>query len=151
VREATRALHEASHAVVGLELGFEVRYVTIEPERDAGGTRWGGCAIDRRPDRIYGLEAELAFALAGFATTGTEGTDADFESLRLHYNARKAIAHLGRAERSSRYNAGLRRAREILRDQEPAVDRLAAVLLERRRLEGREVRQIIRDTGRKTA
>jgi len=151
VNDATVALHEASHAVVGLELGFEVRYVTIEPEHDARGTRWGGCAIDRRPDRIYGLEAELAFALAGYATTGTEGTEHDFESCRLHYDTRKAIRHLGRAARASRYRAGLRRAREILRDQEPAVDRLAAELLRRRRLEGREVRRIVYGAKRRTS
>lgn len=144
--EAHTAMHEAAHCVAAEHLGYRVDYVSIEPEAHAGGTRHGGTAISRSQARHYSLQDELTLAWAGFAAAGLWGCEGDAMTAAYHYAERGVhLAHLGSVEKSRRYDLAVQAARKILREHSAALDELGIRLLRNKRLEGREVRQIIED------
>lgn len=107
------ARHEAQHAVVGLQIGVRLRWVEIG---------------DGEGETVVTFRDDWSAAVMSAAPTVLSAADAD-QVMRLVGGNRFAQA---RAE-----------GKALVTAQGAAVDRVAAALLERRFLTGREVRELV--------
>jgi hypothetical protein len=127
------AYHEAGHAVVGVALGRVLRDVSL----DAGTTTF----VSQDP-----LDAVVTSAFAGAAADARGmGTHSDSAGALDQFNADGLARgqYPSPAERDA-YLAGMARRAVALVDQHwPAIERLAALLLERGRADGAEVTRLL--------
>jgi hypothetical protein len=154
------AIHEAGHGIVAIVLG--VPFDSIVVYEDAG--RWGGGieyeAIDDQPDAARGwaetfdsqsalTSDDCAVIAAGvvaeclvcqtFSWHDVIGVSGDLASFETHLRATYADGHARRLA----MRAAFQQAEDALTCARPALEAVAAQLLELRRLTYDEVRQIV--------
>lgn len=149
------ARHEAAHAAVAHYLGIRVCCITIDP---AEAKRLGACegargmckVEEREADTLTdeGIDERVVLDLVGFVFDWSHAprTASLYERLRAWQTARKwsnddGAACTARVERLEPL------AREVLSrpDVLAAIERVAAVLLEKKSLTGDEFRELVRD------
>lgn len=142
--EAT-AYHEAGHAVVALALDRPVVKVSILPGRDRAGLCHFGKAVVR-PTEDW-IEREMLISLAGMAAearrTGTYDRAAAGRDLR--YARAISAGRSGNERQADRLERRmLSRVENLLDDEEVwlAVERIAAELLVKGEISGRQARHI---------
>jgi ATP-dependent Zn protease len=152
--EAT-AYHEAGHAVAALALDRPVLKVSIEPDRDRAGICHFGKSVFR-PSEDW-VEREMMIALAGLAAEArhTGEYDHDAAGRDLRYARSLSRDRAGNDRQAERLERRLLSKVEHLLDREEnwrAVERIAAELLARREMSGRQARHLyeecVRDAGR---
>lgn len=148
LRRAT-AFHEAGHTVLGLVLGMKLDHVTIEPADDGSeGTSYFAEVKffgddDRTPIASQDLfERAIEKTLAGDLAQRRAGFEV--RSVHGHYDRRHVQMLLAGIpgtlnEKTAKLASLTREAEELLLICWPAIESLAALLLERFRLSGVEV------------
>jgi Peptidase M50B-like len=127
-----RAFHEAGHAVVARYFGLTV--VEIEIRDDASGKTDTVGSTDDLP-----LIDRIAIHCAGEASRTVFKCRSQNRALDEPVELRELLEGLNENHRLEVRNAGFRRAIEIVKSNAPEVERLAALLIEQRRIGESEI------------
>ncbi len=157
------AYHEAGHAVIRVDLRLAFHKVTIVPDDESEGHVEPGRAFRTPPEYRQGarfrdaVERNVKAGLAGVAATqellgqGTYVEQGDWDSRRV-LDFLELLVPLGDSEIVDAYMRllDLRTRRLVTHwSNRVAIEAVAAALLERNTLTGREVRAIVFDARRK--
>ena len=145
------AYHEAGHAVAALALDRPVTRVSILPRRDFLGICAFGKAVFR-PSEDW-LEREVLISLAGMAAEArlTGNYDQQAAGRDLLYARRLALQRAGNERQAERLQKRmLSKVENLLGDEEnwQAVQRIAAELLLRSEISGRQARHLYEEIAR---
>lgn len=144
------AIHEAGHAVVGVLMGGEVDEVYIRREAYFGGLSHGksGVKFSGMTPRLFQAsrycQAGIAAASRVFRPEYTQGSDKnDIEELRRRYieemRGHSIEDHDDEAGFENCCRDALEHASDLVRENWPAIEAVAAALFARERLTGSDV------------
>ncbi len=135
------AAHEAGHAVVAVVLRLSLQYVTLRPRGPEGALTYTRKARNESPDY---LEREVVLYLAGIAADRLLNGRVTFGSgIDDIAHARRNAERLGVEDVQEFLRVKQREAEAIVSANRVAVEAVQRALVDRRTLQGAEVRAII--------